>query len=60
MHWGTHLGAGLLLYRCTLASGAAINRFRIITCPLPLLETSAALLVIALGPRGPLAPAARN
>ena len=60
MHRGADLGAGLLLYRCTLAAGAAINRFRIVTRPLPLLETSAALLVIALGPRGPLAPTAGN
>ena len=60
MYRGTHLSAGLLLYRCTLAPGAAINRFRTVTGPLPLLEAAAAILVIALGPRGPLAPAAGN
>ena len=60
MHWGTDLGAGLLLYRCTLAPGTSINRFRTVTCPLPLLEAAATLLVIALRPRGPLAPTAGN
>ena len=60
MYWGTDLGAGLLLYRCTLAPGASINRFWAVTRPLPLLEAPPALLIVALGPLTPLAPAARN
>ena len=45
---GTHLGTGLLLYRCTLAAGASINRFRTVTRPLPLLKAPPALLIVAL------------
>ena len=50
MNRGTHLGAGLLLYRSTITPGASVNRFWAVTGPLPLLEAAPTILVIALGP----------
>ena len=60
MDRGADLGTGLLLYRCTLASRASVDRFRAVTGPLPLLEAAATLLVVTLRPLGPLAPTAGN